>query len=751
VNPPLDRIAAEALAWPLASPDSFREPQTQVKPGHLADELRGRLARKFPGTPDLQGLDQLTQRPDCTLSQYLSKLGDDFLQPGGPVMRLRPDRACPGREILHWRWLSLRLPPSLLVAAASPPGSTPPERVVVLDPALAPTGKVAHLHLHRSGNQGFEDVWVGIGLREPTRRWMFDPPDDPFRVSRSDTPLPNARFRADRRSEWGCLLRRAHLARLYLGRAACERSRVEAVAGRSWHLLVPLLRGCITPDPFDEAAVDRLLHEAVLDAETGGEWFNPTAERRWLRCTMDHLGSGLEDQKFEALWCQVVRLKTICYQWLVQSPLESGLEAFIQVLRRADALDDLESGQLSWRSPPLDVRAVELRGTPPSPHKLELVRKDVEDGPDRPPHACFIVHLLRSPRGEVDRDRPYLVQHRTTRDQADHFCRLLEGPGHVLSWIRGLDLASDELRGPLWLHAHTIARVRSWSRELAARDPAGRIWPLRLTLHAGEQFHHLLGGLRAVHEPFIWGLMERGDRLGHASALGLDPTKWYKKHQKVEVPRLDRLLDLIWLRLALEKLNVPATVDQIRRLDEQIDGTARDIFFAGALCSDWPQFFEQLGTRSLEPPTGSSLIDQLMESPGTIARARTKCAVGAVLPDEAALVTEVQDALLDHLSRWQTAIEVCPSSNLLIAPFDAPLDQPMFHLRPVDPDKHGVLPVCISADDPLQFATNLADEYAYAWAGIVHGAESAKPAAWARAWLDDAAAASWRHRFTRDC
>ena len=50
-------------------------------------------------------------------------------------------------------------------------------------------------------------------------------------------------------------------------------------------------------------------------------------------------------------------------------------------------------------------------------------------------------------------------------------------------------------------------------------------------------------------------------------------------------------------------------------------------------------------------------------------------------------------------------------SNLLIGGFRAIFEQPVFHFKD--------LPLLLSADDPLTFATTLADDYAYAWAGMI--------------------------------
>ena len=113
---------------------------------------------------------------------------------------------------------------------------------------------------------------------------------------------------------------------------------------------------------------------------------------------------------------------------------------------------------------------------------------------------------------------------------------------------------------------------------------------------------------------------------------------------------------------------------------------------------------------------------------------------------EASLLKQIQQQLGQLLAQWQVAIEVNPSSNLLIGALKHPLDQPMFHLRPVEPRVAHALPIVISADDPITFATRLADEYAYAWAGMVVAGDVSPT--YARQWLDEATETAWRSRFT---
>lgn len=65
-----------------------------------------------------------------------------------------------------------------------------------------------------------------------------------------------------------------------------------------------------------------------------------------------------------------------------------------------------------------------------------------------------------------------------------------------------------------------------------------------------------------------------------------------------------------------------------------------------------------------------------------------------------------------------------------------------------DPQDTETLTWTISTDDPITFSTTLADEYAYAWAGMVLRKGRAYDPAYARALLEEAAATSMRMRFT---
>lgn len=49
------------------------------------------------------------------------------------------------------------------------------------------------------------------------------------------------------------------------------------------------------------------------------------------------------------------------------------------------------------------------------------------------------------------------------------------------------------------------------------------------TYHAGEDFFHIVSGLRAIYEAIVFLELESGNRIGHATALGVSPQLWRER------------------------------------------------------------------------------------------------------------------------------------------------------------------------------------------------------------------------------
>lgn len=85
-----------------------------------------------------------------------------------------------------------------------------------------------------------------------------------------------------------------------------------------------------------------------------------------------------------------------------------------------------------------------------------------------------------------------------------------------LNQIAGVDVAGNDFRVSPAAFVNVFKCLREHS--LAQH--------LHYTYHAGEDFYHLLDGLLVIYEAMDFLDLKEGDRIGHATAAGVDPNLW---------------------------------------------------------------------------------------------------------------------------------------------------------------------------------------------------------------------------------
>lgn len=116
-------------------------------------------------------------------------------------------------------------------------------------------------------------------------------------------------------------------------------------------------------------------------------------------------------------------------------------------------------------------------------------------------------------------------------------------PGHTVypsRLIRTLDVAGNENSAKTELFAPSLRWLRSLPR------PVDESRPLLLSIHAGEDFAHLVSGMRHVDETVRFCNMGPGDRIGHGLAMGINPAQWFKEHGHALVPIDEHFDNLVW-------------------------------------------------------------------------------------------------------------------------------------------------------------------------------------------------------------
>lgn len=521
---------------------------------------------------------------------------------------------------------------------------------------------------------------------------------------------------------------------------------------------------------------------------------------------------------FRTLFWQLVRVRSLFYRYLVQRPGVVGLRWFVRHYRRTRAV--LAAGDLSSALESALVRSgqgkglrsLELRwSVPDDPGRLFEVATELHEAWARVGapgvELAMVLHFNRrrlqrterwgsayglgtdaNPLGSVF-DRLQAASHsldegavapggarfektwRRWTVLAESMARALTEHPSLLTVIRGVDVCSEELSVPNWVAAPFFRYVRKVSRAVsrALLVERGRdVPPLRGTVHCGEDWMHLMGGLRRIDEVVRHMMLREGDRLGHAMALGVKVERWVERHGRVQLPHGERLQDLVWewslwssgrgrspqgryLVLARELARLSHFVFKRSVEPHVLENMFRSLFDRRALRAlgypGDPGRRQGMRQQSSAAPSDESaeLLSQWLFDAEVYERSMAPMWVETT--GEAACLIEMQRVLRRDVAQGGIAVEVNPSSNLMIGQLGELLDHPLWRMRPPRPseDDPPPLSVVIGSDDPLTFATGLREEYGLVYDSLVRAGLGHDVAL---SWVDQARRASLDHRFS---
>lgn len=111
---------------------------------------------------------------------------------------------------------------------------------------------------------------------------------------------------------------------------------------------------------------------------------------------------------------------------------------------------------------------------------------------------------------------------------------------------------------------------------------------LKFTYHVGEDFTTLADGLRAIDEVIEFLNFNRGDRLGHALALGLDVDKYFKTKRRKVVQNLESYIDdIIWMK----NMIISENINELNSVIKNKMCTVKDI--TNFLDTEFEEYFSQ--------------------------------------------------------------------------------------------------------------------------------------------------------------
>jgi len=340
--------------------------------------------------------------------------------------------------------------------------------------------------------------------------------------------------------------------------------------------------------------------------------------------------------------------------------------------------------------------------------------------------------------------------------------------------LRGFDVAGNENELPIEVFAPALRVIRSATHhhihplERRLRQPF-------ITLHAGEDYPHIVSGLRSIDESVTFCNFRPNDRIGHGLALGVSPRMWAKRQQRSYLPLQEHLDNLVWLyhkgtQIIMKEPRFHSALvsisEKIRYFCNELhrkEYSPLSLYQAWLLRRNCPvKAFEAGGVANHELTLWVPDIDMIKNHEQTkitseacelwlkyLNRNRhdvdnvslvSICYQHEKINDDFRLVTgnlkeiitdgdldlieAVQDLMLERFSQSQWIIEVCPTSNIYIGRLDSYDEHPVFRWNPPKRDalqpggqfnrfglRNGPVRICINTDDAGLMPTTLENEY----------------------------------------
>lgn len=368
---------------------------------------------------------------------------------------------------------------------------------------------------------------------------------------------------------------------------------------------------------------------------------------------------------------------------------------------------------------------------------LKNIKGESELSDVEPPKLKLIAHFIKKKDDKKSDD----IRHKNLRYdvwvKAKILALLKINNPTLMKDVVGIDAASSEFDTPPEVFSPSFRFLK-------------RKGFRHFTYHAGEDFFHIISGLRAIYEAVEYNDLSCGDRIGHATASGISPEIWIRNvGAKLFVRQGDYLDDLLFTYhlIILQdntdlKEKIPFLINRIEELSYNIYKKAYSVrtleeawlmrrFCPSMLFSDSKedakrsevfdeQEWEDIANKIANPNTDER-IEILRKYHCQKFREEYE-KIEEIETEEFYSVNDLktlQLLLLKFLHGKEIVIETLPTSNVRIghhSNFDT------YHLwNWLKWEKEGcpIPPIVVGTDDTGIFATNIYNEYANIYCNLI--------------------------------
>lgn len=373
---------------------------------------------------------------------------------------------------------------------------------------------------------------------------------------------------------------------------------------------------------------------------------------------------------------------------------------------------------------------------------------------------CWINHSIYS-----DETQLYYEKNRVEyRHQLNALIDLRENIPYLSNYIIGIDAASIENNTDPWVFAPIFQSARDSKSRIGNVDlnPNSKINTMRFTFHVGEEFRHILSGLRKIDEVIEHLRLKSGDRIGHAIALGIDIEKWIKNNSIIVIPRIEHLENLLWVwhMLTNKRTNYHGDINYIERAIMNIakeiynDISGLDVYklydsykgkfknvnidtrYANNIIEfednqkDLNEFCECenfhhnnvfcLNIKRIHRENwNTEKISYSLHCINYLEKMNEPIEV-CVKKEDLELLEFLQGEVRKKISKSGIVIETNPTSNRSIGELDNIFEHYISNLNSIDKFSEDNIMVSINTDDPCVFNTNINNEYAYIFYSLLN-------------------------------
>lgn len=324
----------------------------------------------------------------------------------------------------------------------------------------------------------------------------------------------------------------------------------------------------------------------------------------------------------------------------------------------------------------------------------------------------LVAHFIKKKEGRRDASVRYKDLRDDVEHRADLLQQLLNNNASLSKAVIGIDAAASEFDTPPEVFATAYRKLRASGFE-------------HFTYHAGEDFYHVLSGLRAIFEAITYLDLHRGDRIGHATASGIPVSLWHDNiGKKMLIRQGEYLDDLIFAYYLISQKGNEQMKLLLPMLSLRIDELGFEIYQEYKPVSmhikAWQKRYLDPRTILKENDEVSSLF-LLYHQAKVVERYEKIIEVETYDVIQEEQLIQMQLLLLEEMHRREIVIETLPTSNVVIGNHHDYNTYHLFNWYNWKKKGESLPPIVVGTDDVGIFATNIFNEYCNIFCQFVYG------------------------------